>query len=80
MTGRFWFDGKIVNPQGGIDFTTVKTADLQATTLRDTFACAALQGFLAAYVWNGDADISNSMITKYAYEVADAMMLERDKK
>lgn len=47
-------------------------------TLRDYFAAAALQGFMAAHTSGGC--LVDDLYAKYAYELADAMLKQRDLK
>ena len=57
-----------------------KSQPLSEMTLRDHFAAAALQGYLAS--WGSDADIVVDRMPKYAalmYAMADAMLRERAK-
>lgn len=47
-------------------------------TLRDYFAAAALQGFMAAHTSGGC--LVDDLYAKYAYDLADAMLKQRDLK
>jgi len=47
-------------------------------TLRDYFAAAALQGFMAAHTSGGC--LVDDLYAKYAYDLADAMLKEREAK
>lgn len=46
--------------------------------LRDYFAAAALQGFMAAHTSGGC--LVDDLYAKYAYDLADAMLKARDEK
>lgn len=51
-------------------------------TLRDYFAAKALHGIMQADAWetdDGELIYSNESYAKEAYELADAMLAERDK-
>ena len=47
-------------------------------SLRDYFAAAAMQGYLAS--WEADQVVTVELLTDIAYQVADAMLKQRDKK
>ena len=47
-------------------------------TLRDYFAAAALQGLMAAHTSGGC--LVDDLYAKYAYDLADAMLKQRDLK
>lgn len=53
-------------------------AEIIIGNLRDTFACAAMQGFLSA-AGDINEDVLSTMV-RGSYMVADAMMVERAKK
>jgi len=46
-------------------------------SLRDYFAAKAMQGLIAS---EADAQWNKPALAKFTYEVADAMLAERDKK
>ena len=50
----------------------------ESVTLRDYFAAAALQGFMAAHTSGGC--LVDDLYAKYAYDLADAMLKQRDLK
>ena len=55
-------------------YTKEKLEDINGISLRDHFAGLAMQGFLSLNKFNTD------MIVKLSYDMADAMLAERDKK
>ncbi len=54
------------------------TAECHGMTLRDYFAAAALQGFMAAHTSGGC--LVDDLYAKYAYDLADAMIKAREAK
>ena len=55
-------------------FPNPHRTDLTGMTLRDYFAAKAMQGFLATV----KVDCSDDLIAKDSYNLADAMLKERD--
>ena len=70
-TGGYFQEGKPPSPFE--HQTSVAVVDM---TLRDYFAATALQAFIAGPSFSPDDE---AMIAKVAYEVADAMLKERNK-
>lgn len=56
-------------------FPNPHRTDLTGMTLRDYFAAKAMQGFLATV----KVDCPDDLIAKDSYNLADAMLKERDK-
>ena len=54
------------------------TAEIPQISLRDYFAAAALQGFMAAHTSGGC--LVDDLYAKYAYDLADAMLKAREAK
>jgi hypothetical protein len=54
---------------------TDRSAESPGMTLRDYFAAKAMQGYLAAFGYDGDSD---SNIAHNAYQMADAMLKARE--
>jgi len=66
-------DGDVI-PGTTVEFAPKPENALWIMTLRDYFAAAAMQGMLA------DAEgESNDSIARYSYDLADAMIREREK-
>ena len=64
---------------GGPAFPTIGSAhEIPGMSLRDYFAAHALTGVINDLLSNND-NFTNEAIAKGCYEVADAMLLERDK-
>ena len=63
-------------PAGDYNGTKRGNGAQDGMSLRDYFAAKAMQGMIAADV---DFDISKVEKAKYAYEMADAMLKERQK-
>jgi hypothetical protein len=64
----------IFNNASGVTSHHSKSPLHHGMTLRDHFAGLAMQGFLSLNKFNTD------MIVKLSYDMADAMLAERDKK
>ena len=68
------------NPHAFPCSESVVETGVYGMSLRDHFAAAALQGYLAS--WGSDADIVIDRMPQYAalmYAMADAMLREREK-
>ena len=59
---------------GGSAFPRIYKEDMSGMSLRDWFAGMAMQGLMSY-----DYDHDNEDVAKWAYEIADAMIAEREK-
>ena len=55
-------------------------ADKKGMSLRDYFAAKAAMGIIAAYLRPDDVCMCKELVAKAAYNIADAMLAERERK